>query len=66
MKCGDAAEALILHEHPDAQFLVRWQLPAIGPDQPTQLIGDMRKRNVRPNESHYQFERPECDVAALV
>ena len=62
MKRG-APGALIFHEHSDAQFLVRWQRLPLGTGQPTQLIGDVRERNVRPDQSHRDFERLERDVA---
>ena len=46
VKRGDAPDSLILHQHPDAQFLVRWQRLPLGTGQPTQLIDDVRERNV--------------------
>ena len=64
VKRGNAPDALILHEYPDAQFLVRWQRLPLCTDQPTQLIGDVRERDVRPDESYRHVQRLQRDVVA--
>jgi hypothetical protein len=66
VKRGDPPGTLILHEHSNAQFLVRWQRLPVGAGQPAQFIGDVRERNVWPDESHRHVERLERDVAARV
>ena len=50
VKRGDAPGALILHQHSDAQFMVRGQRLPIRTDEATELIGDVGERDVRPDE----------------